>query len=72
MSFKAVLATLTSLALSSTQVLAGKNTLFEDSPGGGVPEVSSNGALAAIVAVAAIGALIWERRRVSSNIADSK
>ena len=29
----------------------------------GVPEVSSNGSLAAIVAVAALGMIVWERRR---------
>jgi hypothetical protein len=28
-----------------------------------VPEVSSNGSLAAIVAVAALAMIIWERRR---------
>ncbi len=57
MSFKVVLATLTALALASAPTLA-----MVQAP---VPEVSSNGSLAAIVAVAALAAMIWERRRRS-------
>jgi hypothetical protein len=32
-------------------------------PPHGVPEISSNGALAALIVVAALAAILWERRR---------
>jgi hypothetical protein len=60
MSFRILLAVVTPLALTATSALAG-----DRGPPPGVPEVSSNGSLAAIVAVAAIAAMIWERRRRS-------
>jgi hypothetical protein len=67
--FKALLAILTSMGFTSTMALAGHSP----GPPASVPEVSSNGALAAVVAVLAIGALIWERRRSSKNLtADPK
>ena len=64
MSLKAFIAALTTTVLTAAPALAVPPpsvpfpTRFP-----GVPEVSSNGSLAAIVAVAALGMIVWERRR---------
>ena len=54
MHLKALIATLTTMALTSGAWAVVTNP---------VPEVSSNGSLAAIVAVAALAAILFERRR---------
>ena len=67
MSLKALIAALTATVLTAAPALAGFGGPFPGpigpSPFPGVPEVSSNGSLAAIVAVAALGVIVWERRR---------
>lgn len=64
MSLKALIATLTTTVLTAAPALAVPSA-FPVSPiaRGSVPEVSSNGSLAAIVAVAALVMIVWERRR---------
>ena len=69
MHVKTLLATLATLALTAAPALAATGTgsgcstvkaaLHECS----VPEVGSTGSLAAIVAVLAVGLIVWERRR---------
>ena len=69
MSLKALIAALTTTVLTAAPALAGFGGPgpfpgpIGPSPFPGVPEVSSNGSLAAIVAVAALGVIVWERRR---------
>jgi len=64
-SLKALVAALTTTVLTAAPALAGPSIIsavpIARFPG--VPEVSSNGSLAAIVAVAALGVIVWERRR---------
>ena len=64
MSLKALVAALTTTVLTAAPALAGPS-ISSVSPiaRSSVPEVSSNGSLAAIVAVAALGMIVWERRR---------
>ena len=59
MYIKTLLATLTTLALTAAPALAVCGNALNKC----VPEVGSTGSLAAIVAVAAVGLIVWERRR---------
>ena len=65
MSLKALIAALTTTVLTAAPALAVPSTLsgVPVARFPGVPEVSSNGSLAAIVAVAALVMIVWERRR---------
>jgi hypothetical protein len=69
-SLKALIAALTTTVLTAAPALALPNPpVFPigASPIARVPEVSSNGSLAAIVAVAALAMIVWERRRARTQ-----
>ena len=58
MRIKALMATFTSMVLTVPALASGETV---------VPEIGANGSLAAIMAVAAIALIVWERRRASTK-----
>ncbi len=67
MSLKALIAALTTTVLTAAPALAVTSTVAGIYPVARVPEVNSNGSLAAIVAVAALAIIVWERRRARTQ-----
>jgi hypothetical protein len=63
MRLSALIAALTTTVLTAAPALALTSSVAKIFPVARVPEVSSNGSLAAIVAIAALAMIIWERRR---------
>jgi hypothetical protein len=62
MQLKTLIASVTLMALA-TPAWANCGNDKDVGLGCAIPEVSSNGALAALVVVAALAAILWERRR---------